>query len=399
MTHEHQPNSQSRPAHGKPEDYEGLTPLEPLDLSKIDGKGISDMLYAFEKMPFSNREWGKGAALLEKIVKDPDTFSVLTLSGAMIPAQKGLVITDMIDDNWFQLLVGTGATMAHGFVQSAGMQHFWAEEPMSDEEANARRMNRIHRAYEPEDNLDGVEVIFNSILSELPTERVYSSRYFTHKLGEYLHQNVEGRGILKSCFEKGVPVLVPAFTDSELGLDVGLYNHQRSEEGKPMLQYNDFNDLDFYLETISRQNALGKKLAIVTIGGGVPRNYAQQVAPYIDLQSKRAHERNLEIPERDVRFTYGLRCCPDDVNLGGLSACTYSEGVSWGKFWPDPEKKNLVEILADAVSTMPWLVKAVQYRTNEKPVKKNVFTGPSAIAEIEASVEKRYNPSINPANY
>lgn len=399
MHHEQAPQSHSRPAHGKPEDYEGLTPLEPLDLSKVDGKGISQMLYAFENMPFSNREWGKGAALLETIVKDPDTFAVLTLSGAMVPAQKGLVITDMIDDNWFQAVAATGATMAHGFVQSAGMQHFWADEPMSDEEANKRRMNRIHRTYEPEDNLDSVEAIFNTILSELPTERVYSSRYFTHKIGEYLHHNVEGRGILKSCYEKGVPVMVPAFTDSELGLDLGLYNRQQSDEGKPMLQYNDFNDLDFYFEMISKQETLGKKLAIVTLGGGVPRNYAQQVAPYIDLQGKRAHERNPEIPERDVRFTYGLRCCPDDFNLGGLSGCTYSEGVSWGKFWPDPEKKNLVEILADAVPTMPWLVKAVQYRTREMPVRKNVFTGPAAIMEIEAMVESRYNPGINLSAY
>jgi len=31
-----------------------------------------------------------------------------------------------------------------------------------------------------------------------------------------------------------------------------------------------------------------------------------------------------------VRFSYGVRICPEPVHWGGLSGCTYSEGVSWG---------------------------------------------------------------------
>ncbi len=63
------------------------------------------------------------------------------------------------------------------------------------------------------------------------------------------------------------------------------------------------------------------------MGGGVPRNWAQQVAPYLELLHSRL---NLDLPE--VRFHYGVRLCPEPAHWGGLSGCTYREGVSWGKF-------------------------------------------------------------------
>ena len=39
------------------------------------------------------------------------------------------------------------------------------------------------------------------------------------------------RGILKSAFEQSVPVYIPAFTDSELGLDVSIWGMQQGLGG------------------------------------------------------------------------------------------------------------------------------------------------------------------------
>ena len=50
-----------------------------------------------------------------------------------------------------------------------------------------------------------------------------------HAIGAHLAKHAKDqRGILKSAYEKGVPVFVPAFTDSELGLDVALNNRLRN---------------------------------------------------------------------------------------------------------------------------------------------------------------------------
>ena len=62
------------------------------------------------------------------------------------------------------------------------------------------------------------------------------------------------------------------------------------------------------------------------------------------------------------RFQYGVRLCPEPVHWGGLSGCTYSEGVSWGKFVARADGGRYAEVLADATVTWPLLVKAVQER-------------------------------------
>ena len=50
------------------------------------------------------------------------------------------------------------------------------------------------------------------------------------EIGRYLSEHVKDRGILKSAFEKNVPVFVPAFSDSEIGLDVALHNRARARK-------------------------------------------------------------------------------------------------------------------------------------------------------------------------
>lgn len=398
MAHEQTPphDADIRPAVGNPEDYRDLVPLEQLDLSTIDLKGVSQMLEAKAKTPFRGREVGEAAATLTTMVQDPDCFVVLTLSGAMTPGQLGLVITDLVDSGMVQTVVSTGALMAHGFVLSAGMQHYWAEKPIPDPELNMRRMNRIDRAIEPEDNLDRVEKIYNKVvMSQLDPKRTYSDSNFTEMLGQYLYENVDGRGILKSTYEKGVPVFVPSSTDSELGLNGGLFNHMNFEQGKPPFKFNPYIDLDLYAELI-RANK-GKKLGIFTIGGGVPRNWAQQVGPYLDIQDKRKLERDPNhIPDEPAMFHYAIRVCPDDFGLGGLSGCTYEEGKSWGKF-----KRDLIktEVLQDANVVLADIVGAALYRTgykfDRKPVvEKNIYAGNEALSKTRKLIDSWYNPSV-----
>ena len=86
----------------------------------------------------------------------------------------------------------------------------------------------------------------------------------------------------------------------------------------------------------------------------MPRNWAQQIAPYFDIVAARL---NIKLPE--CRFRYGIRICPEPVHWGGLSGCSYSEGVSWGKFLPVSEGGRYAEIYADATLVWPLLIKAV----------------------------------------
>lgn len=330
---------------------DGLAPLQPLDLSRIDS--VDALVRAMSSTAFGGRRLGEAADVLEAMVRDPNCFRVLTISGAMTIAKQGLVICEMLDRGWIQAIVSTGALMTHGFVESAGMLHFKYHPSMDDEQLFERGYNRVYDTLELEQNLDDAEVIVRETLDRLSPDVTLCSHVITRALGDYLRAHASGRAILKSAAERQVPVYVPAFTDSELGLDVALYNRKLRSSGKPPRAFDPFLDLDDYAERVRQHETLG----IFTIGGGVPRNWAQQVGPYFDIMSKRLNE-----PQPVRRFKYAVRICPEPDHWGGLSGCTYSEGVSWGKFIPEAEGGRFAEVHADATIAWPIVVKAVLER-------------------------------------
>ncbi|MCA9245407.1 MAG: deoxyhypusine synthase family protein, partial [Phycisphaerales bacterium] len=178
----------------------------------------------------------------------------------------------------------------------------------------------------------------------------------THELLRFLGQKLPGRGVLQTAAKLGVPVYIPAFTDSELGLDFAVHLEARRRLGRQVRLYDGFRDLVHFREMCAGVIADGRKLGIFTVGGGVPRNWAQQVGPYADIRHKRMQ---LEGEGEAVRYCYGIRICPDPVHYGHLSGCTYSEGVSWGKFIPRSEGGRYAEILLDATVGWPLLAQAL----------------------------------------
>ena len=354
--HTHAPAPQVRDLHDGVSD--GLVPLQPLDLSKIST--ADELLRAMSSTAFGGRALGEAAEILEAMVRDEDCFVVCTLSGAMTVAKMGLVLCDMIDQGWVQAVVSTGALMAHGFVEATGRTHFKWDPSMDDDELFEKGYDRVYDTLELEQSLDDIELIVREVLVSLDPAGSYSSAEFHAALGQWLDEHTEGRGILKSAYRMGVPVYVPAFTDSEIGLDIGLHRRRSRTAGKAFAIYEGFRDLEDYAERVMA----AKRIGIFTVGGGVPRNWAQQVSPYLDIMRNRLGDPS--IPMR--RFEYGVRLCPEPAHWGGLSGCTYSEGVSWGKFAPTREGGRYAEVLADATVTWPILVKAVQERMGRAAV-------------------------------
>ena len=75
-----------------------------------------------------------------------------------------------------------------------------------------------------EANLNSVEELFSAVLSETePTTGSWSSHELLREVGRRLDETDAGPAILKSAYKKNVPVFVPAFTDSELGLDCSVW--------------------------------------------------------------------------------------------------------------------------------------------------------------------------------
>jgi deoxyhypusine synthase len=256
-------------------------------------------------------------------------------------------------------VVSTYAPMAHGLSEAIGMVHYRHDPRVSDEELFEKGYNRVYDTLEMEANLNYVEEFTSRALAAISAETELSSEMVCRILGKVLSEDPRGAGVLRSAYQKGVPVYVPAFTDSELGLDVSTWAMKRKKAAgiKDPLElfdavprYNPYLDLNSFARF-----ALGsKRLGIFTIGGGVPRNWAQEVGPYVDITNHR-----LGTDMKPPRYRYAVRICPEPAHWGGLSGCTYTEGVSWGKFVPPAEGGRFAEVHSDATTVWPLLVKAV----------------------------------------
>jgi deoxyhypusine synthase len=344
---------------------DGLTPLEPLDITRISD--FDELLAAMGKTAFGGRNLGEAAEVLTEMVRDPECAIIGTFSGAMSVAKMGLLICEMIDQGRLQVVITTGALIAHGFVETLGRAHYKYPEQVTDRQLYQQGYNRIYDTLEMEANLDYAEDVFQTVVERLDPDQVWSSAGLCRELGKYLAETTDRPGILRSAYLKGVPVFIPAFTDSELGLDLAGFMVRRAlAAGQDIsealesvsLKFNPFLDLGAY----ARKVLEFKKLGIFTVGGGVPRNWAQQVAPYLDLLQTRL---GLNLPE--VRFRYGVRLCPEPAHWGGLSGCTFKEGVSWGKFIPLEDGGRYAEVLCDATIAWPLLLKGVSQRLEKSP--------------------------------
>jgi deoxyhypusine synthase len=329
-----------------------LRPIFPLDLSKI--QTIDDLVRAMGNTAYTARQIGDAADVLEAMALDKNCFVVMTLAGALTVGKMGLVFCDLIESGIVKAIVSTGALMAHGLVEATGLSHFrYDPSKMNDEELFLAGYNRVYDSLEPETNLDHVEQIVDGILDQWDPKEGVCSWKLHRRIGELLTKTSKGRGILKSAYENNVPVFVPAFSDSELGLDFALNQYARKRDKRPLLRFDPFEDFEAFAGTMMAT----KKMGIFTIGGGVPRNWSQQFGVYAELMARRGYE-NLPLK----RYHYGVRICPEPVHWGGLSGSTYTEAVSWGKFVPPEEGGKFAEVLEDATVALPLVVGAVLQR-------------------------------------
>lgn len=337
-----------------------LQPLEPILLDQINS--FEDMLDAMGKTAFSGRQLGRAFDILHEVFTDDQFLVVMTLSGALTVAKQGQIICDLIDRGFVDVIIPTGALLTHGLIEGMGVAHYMMDQS-DDKTAYEKGYNRVYDTIELELNFQGVENMIGENLTRLipaidGKTPPSGSADFCRRLGELCLEKYPGqRNILSAAFKNNVPVFIPAFTDCELSIELSLQylaKHQgyvqQPFHGASVFPFNPFADLFEYSRRILDHKG---PLAIFTLGGGVPRNWAQQVAPLVDIMIRDG------FPVQRRVFSRGVRICPEPVHWGGLSGCTYSEGVSWGKFVAEEEGGRYAEIPVEVTAVFPLLMKAI----------------------------------------
>jgi len=293
------------------------TPIQHFDFTQHN---VVPLVDAMKNMAFTSRDLARAADIAERMTRDPECGIILCLAGSLISAGLKKVFADAIRFKMVDAVVSTGANMVdQDFFEALGFKHYVGEEKlrsgMFDAELRELRIDRIYDTLIDEDELRICDDTTRQIADSLDP-RPHSSREFLRAMGEFLHTNgcKSDSSIVYEAYKNDVPIFCPAFSDCSAGF--GLVAHQHARGDGPKLSLDSAKDF-YELTQLKIQNPV---TGLFMVGGGVPKNFAQDVVVAADILGQ-------EVP----MHKYAIQVTVADVRDGALSSSTLKEASSWGK--------------------------------------------------------------------
>lgn len=285
----------------------------------IKQHNVVPMVEAMGQMAFQARTLSRGAHIFNLMQEDKDCAVFLTLAGSLISAGLKHVIVDLVKNNMVDAIVSTGANIVdQDFFEALGFKHYIGTQfGIDDQELRQLMIDRIYDTFIDEEDLRICDDTIGQICNSLE-HRPYSSREFIREMGKFLDENEQYAAyredsIVWHCYKKGVPIFVPAFSDCSAGF--GLVHHQWHNP-KSHMSIDSAKD---FLE-ITKVKLHNPTSGIFMIGGGVPKNFVQDIVVACDILEQ----------EADMH-KYAVQITVADERDGALSGSTLKEACSWGK--------------------------------------------------------------------
>jgi deoxyhypusine synthase len=285
-------------------------------------------------MAFSARDLGRAAHIYDTMLQEENCAVILCLAGSLISAGLKQVLVDLIEHNMVDAIVSTGAIIVdQDFFEALGFKHYKGDIFMDDDVLRRLAIDRIYDTYIDEDQLRICDATCGEIADSLEP-RPYSSREFIREMGRYLQKRGKTKNsVVLSAFEKGVPIFVPAFSDCSAGF--GLIHHQYKHPEKHL----SIDSAKDFLE-LTKVKIDSKQSGLFMIGGGVPKNFAQDTVVAGDYLGF------------DVGMhKYAVQVTVADDRDGALSGSTLKEANSWGKVDLGAEQM----VYAEATTAVPLI--------------------------------------------
>jgi deoxyhypusine synthase len=314
--------------------------IEHIDITKMNG--IVPLVDSMATMAYSARDLNRAADIYDRMLKDKECGVILCLAGSLISAGLKKIIVDMIRNNMVDAIVSTGANMVdQDFFEALGFKHYIAPDDfksgMRDGELRELAIDRIYDTFIDEEDLRVCDETTQKIFDGLEPGQ-YSSRQLLQEFGRYLDEHGGPKcddSIIYEAFKKDVPIFCPAFSDCSAGF--GLVHHLHSREGEAHVSWD--GGKDFYeLTQLKIKNA---ETGIFMIGGGVPKNFTQDIVVAAEVLGHDA-----------PMHKYAIQITIADVRDGALSSSTLKEASSWGKV--DTVFEQMV--FSEATLAMPLIV-------------------------------------------
>lgn len=267
---------------------------------------------------------GEACRLVSGMFRDPDYTVFLTLSGAMVPAGFRDVICDLIENEYVNVLVTTGANMVHDMVEALGYRHSVGSFQADDKQLKAKNIGRIGDIYIEQKAFQSLEKWLYQTVETIPEDkrRRIAGTELLHEIGKKIK---DSKSILAAASRKNVPIICPAFIDSIAGFQLWMFGQDKT------LRLDPFLDTKAIVDKVYE----AKKVGIIILGGGVPKHFALFANTF------------REGVDAAVQITM------DRPEPGGLSGASLDEAISWSKVKP---KGKGVTVICDATIAFPLII-------------------------------------------
>jgi deoxyhypusine synthase len=340
--------------------------IEHIDITRHNVVGVVD---AMKEMAFSARDLSRAAEIYDRMLRDKDCGVILCLAGSLIGAGLKKVIVDMIRNNMVDAIVSTGANIVdQDFFEALGFRHYIAEDYLKaglhDGTLRELMIDRIYDTLIDEEDLRVCDETVQKILDEMEP-KAYSSREIIREMGAYLSKGCKAAdSIVLEAYKREVPIFCPAFADCSAGFGFVAHIHARQAAGQPTVVLDAAKD--FY--ELTQLKIKSGQTGLLMIGGGVPKNFAQDIVVAAEILG-------VEAP----MHKYAIQITVADVRDGALSGSTLKEAQSWGKV------DNVYEqmVFSEATVAVPLVVGYAYHKEgwrNRTARKWNQLLEPVAVA-------------------
>ena len=322
----------------------------------IDIKAINavEIIEAMKKMSFSARDLATAADIYDRMLKEKNCAIILTLAGSTSAAGCMQVYVDLVKNNMVDAIVASGASIVDmDFFEALGFKHYQGTPFVDDKLLRKLYIDRIYDTFIDEEQLQTCDRTIKKIADKLPAG-VYSSREFIREMGKYLLRHAKKKdSLVQAAYEQDVPIFCPAFSDSSAGFGLVLHQYERPESHISIDSVKDFREL-----TMIKIKA--GTSGLLMIGGGVPKNFAQDTVVCAEILGK-------EVP----MHKYAIQITVADVRDGACSSSTLKEANSWGKVDSSCEQM----VYAEATTVLPLLASYAYHKGSWKKRKRWQLAG------------------------
>mgnify|MGYP003332934263 CR=1 FL=1 len=342
---------------------------------KLDSKmGIEELVEVFASSGYNGRQLGEAAKLYAKMIENDATIC-LTVAGAMTPVGFGGIIKSLIERGFVDWIITTGANVYHEDHFAWGLPVKQGSFDVDDMKLYENEIVRIRDVYiKYSQTLEAQDKIVQKMFEDKFTNQSFTTAEFCNLMGKISKEKSAHpeKSFVTTAYDYDVPVYISTIKDSSLALNLAVHRLQDKEY-----------QLDFVREILEQASILynSKKSGILELGGGVPKNTAQQTGPLLDQILNR----------NDGGQDYIIQITDARPDTGGLSGATLQEGKSWGKV--QDAHDGVVTVYTDATIAFPIL--ALYVLSNQKKRKpKRLY---KEIPKMYQKLKEDYfnNPSKN----